>query len=141
MLNLKFEDKIKLWRDIRTQLENNSNPINLILDFIAKLPNSSRKINSWDPSYIVGPWELWEASSFTDFDKALLISYTFQLTERFKEAKIEIHITTNTKTEELLHLVYIDDRVISLQTNETWLAEQTPSHIVSQKIYQMDAIQ
>ena len=93
MYELKFEDKVKVWKDLREDLETSSKPFYLLSKFIKNLPRSTRKQNPWDPESVILPWHLIENNSFTEYDIALLSAYTLQLTDRFSDAKVEIHIS------------------------------------------------
>ena len=93
MYELKFEDKVKVWKDLREDLETSSKPFYLLSKFIKNLPRSTRKQNPWDPESVILPWHLIENNSFTEYEIALLSAYTLQLTDRFSDAKVEIHIS------------------------------------------------
>ena len=49
MYELKFEDKVKVWKDLRDKLESSIKPFDLLNQFVKDLPRSTRKTNPWDP--------------------------------------------------------------------------------------------
>ena len=55
MYDLKFEDKVRVWKDLRETIEVSSKPFNLLSQFIKSLPRSSRKENPWDPRSVAEP--------------------------------------------------------------------------------------
>lgn len=134
MYELKFEDKVKVWRDLRNQLESAARPFDLLNQFVKSLPRSSRKENPWDPKSVAEPWHLIENSSFTEYEIALLCAYTLQLTDRFSDAKVEIHISKDIKEDINMYLVYLDGSIVLGYNNEVFTSNFIPESIVSQKV-------
>ena len=134
MYELKFEDKVKVWRDLRNQLESAARPFDLLNQFVKSLPRSSRKENPWDPKSVAEPWHLIENSSFTEYEIALLCAYTLQLTDRFIDAKVEIHISKDIKEDTNMYLVYLDGSIVLGYNNEVFTSNLIPESIVSQKV-------
>ena len=137
MYELKFEDKVKVWRDLRNQLESAARPFDLLNQFVKSLPRSSRKENPWDPKSVTEPWHLIENSSFTEYEIALLCAYTLQLTDRFSDAKVEIHISKDIKEDVNMYLVYLDGSIVLGYNNEVFTSNSLPQSIVSQKVIQL----
>lgn len=137
MLELKFEDKVKVWRDLRDTLEVHPTPLQELMSFIKTLPVSSRKSSPFDPKSKIQPWHLLEHSSFTEYEIAQLCAYTLQLTDRFSQSKVEIHISTDIKEDESMFLVFLDGSIVLGYKNEVIDVNQLPKTIVSQKIYVM----
>ena len=137
MFELKFEDKVKVWKSLREQLETHPRPFEAVLQFVNKLHMSSKKDNAWDPKTKIEPWHLIEKNEFTEYEIAQLIAYTLQLTDRFSSTEIEIHISKETKKSNLIYLVYVDNFIVIGYNNEVTTVEELPEHIVSQKIYKM----
>lgn len=137
MFELKFEDKVKVWKSLREKLESHPRPFEAVLQFTNKLPRSSSKTNAWDPKAKVEPWHLIEKDAFSEYEIAQLTAYTLQLTDRFSSSKIEIHISKETKKSILLYLVYVDNFIVIGYNNGVMTVEELPGSIVSQKIYKM----
>ena len=137
MLELKFEDKVKVWKDLRSTLETHPNPLDCLMSFVNTLPVSSRKVNPWDPKTQVQPWELIGKESFTNYEFSLLICYTLQLTDRFSASQIEIHISKNIRNEEQLYLVYLDNNIVIGYGNDVMRVEDLPNYIISERGYSM----
>ena len=137
MYELKFEDKVKVWKDLRDDLESSPRPFDLLNKFIKDLPRSSRKENPWDPKSVAEPWHLIENSSFTEYEIALLCAYTLQLTDRFSDAKVEIHISKDIEEDVNMYLVYLDGSIVLGYNNEVFTSNSIPQSIVSQKVIQL----
>lgn len=137
MYELKFEDKVKVWRDLREQIETHPQPFKLLQDFLSTLPVSSRKPNAFDPTAQIQPWHLLENDSFTEYEIAQLCAYTLQLTDRFCQAKVEIHISKDIEKDELLYLVFLDGSIVLGYNNKAISIGKLPKTIVSQKVYAM----
>ena len=137
MYELKFEDKVKVWKDLREDLETSSKPFYLLSKFIKNLPRSTRKQNPWDPESVILPWHLIENNSFTEYEIALLSAYTLQLTDRFSDAKVEIHISKDLENEQTMYLVYLDKSIVLGYNNEVLTMNDLPENIISQKTIPM----
>ena len=140
MLGNKLEDKIKVWKDLRNKLEDHPRPFDMLVQFTNKLHVSSKKVNAFDPDSKIEPWHLIEKKEFTEYEIAQLIAYTLQLTDRFCDSNIEIHISKDTKKDNLVYLVYLDKGIILGYYNEAITVDELPKHIVSQKIYRLPPI-
>ena len=140
MLGNKLEDKIKVWKDLRNKLEDHPRPFDMLVQFTNKLHVSSKKVNAFDPDSKIEPWHLIEKNEFTEYEIAQLIAYTLQLTDRFCDSNIEIHISKDTKKDNLVYLVYLDKGIILGYYNEVITVDELPKHIVSQKIYRLPPI-
>ena len=137
MLGLKFEDKLRYWKDLREQLETHRRPFDILVQFTNKLPISARKINPWDPESMIEPWHLIEQEEFSEHEIAQLTAYTLQLTDRFSSANIEIHISKDNLKDELVFLVYLDKGIVLGYENEAITTKELPAHVVSQRIYKL----
>ena len=137
MHELKFEEKVRVWRKLRQDLESAYEPFRVLNDFISKLPRSTRKQNPWDPESVALPWNLIENNSFTEYEIALLCAYTLQLTERFSGTKVEIHISKDIKEDTNMYLVYLDGSIVLGYNEEVSSSNSIPQSIVSQKVIQL----
>ena len=137
MHELKFEDKVRVWKELREDLESAYEPFRVLNDFIQSLPRSNRKQNPWDPESVALPWHLIENKSFTEYEIALLCAYTLQLTDRFSQAKVEIHISKDIEKEVNMYLVYLDGSIVLGYNNEVFTSNLIPEGIVSQKVIQL----
>ena len=141
MFELKFEDKVKVWKNLRETLELHPRPFDAVLQFVRKLPLSAKKkTNAWDPKAKIEPWHLIEKTEFTEYEIAQLTAYTLQLTDRFSEAQIEIYISKENKKSKLLYLVYVDNFIVIGYNNEVTTVEELPANVIPQKIYSMPPI-
>ena len=106
-----------------------------------KLTELSKKIESKIASskkqFILDTFQKKEKDEFTEYEIAQLIAYTLQLTDRFCDSNIEIHISKDTKKDNLVYLVYLDKGIILCYYNEAITVDELPKHIVSQKIYRL----
>ena len=137
MFELKFEDKVKVWKSLREKLEDHPRPFDALTQFTSKLHVSARKVNAWDPNTQTQPWHLIEQDEFSEYEIAQLTAYTLQLTARFCNSNIEIHISKDVKKDIIYYLVYIDNGIILGYNKEAITVEELPEHVISQKIYMM----
>lgn len=140
MQELKFEDRVKVWRDLRDELEAHPRPFDRLLEFLSSLHISSKKSNAFDPDSQIQPWHLIDKDSFTEYEIAQLCAYTLQLTERFSTAKVEIHISKDIKNNEDMYLVYLDGSIVLGYQKTVITTDELPDHVISQKIYHLDPL-
>lgn len=141
MHELKFEEKVKVWRDLREKIEISKDPLKLLLEFTGKLARSSAKINAFDPKEFVEPWDLVMKDAFNDLEICLLSCYTLQLTDRFSNDKFEIHITEDIKSKSKYYLLIINkELVLGYNPDLVTSVDKLPKDIVSQRIYPMPAL-
>ena len=137
MNEIKFEQKVKLWKNLRVNLESHPRPFSLLTQFTSTLKTSSRKDSPWDPKSVIHPWNLIENNSFTEYEIALLTCYTLQLTDRFCLAEVEIHISKDLENEQTMYLVYLDKSIVLGYSNEVLTMNDLPENIISQKTIPM----
>lgn len=137
MLELKFEDKVRVWRSLREEIEVHEHPFSILIEFLNTLPVSSKKPNAFDPNSTIEPWNLLEKDSFTEYEIAQLCAYTLQLTDRFCGVPVEIHICKDLENDRYVYLVYLDRSTVLGYKDEAVKAEDLPKSIISQKIYSL----
>lgn len=141
MHELKFEEKVKVWRDLREKIEISKDPLKLLLEFTGRLARSSAKINAFDPKEFIEPWDLVMKDAFNDLEICLLSCYTLQLTDRFSNDKFEIHITEDVKSKSKYYLLIINKELVLGYTPDLVTSiNELPKDIISQRIYPMPAL-
>lgn len=141
MHELKFEEKVKVWRDLREKIEISKDPLKLLLEFTGRLARSSAKINAFDPKEFIEPWDLVMKDAFNDLEICLLSCYTLQLTDRFSNDKFEIHITEDVKSKSKYYLLIINKELVLGYTPDLVTSiDELPKDIISQRIYPMPAL-
>lgn len=141
MFDLPYEDRLRAWRNFRNYLEESRKPLQDTINFVNQAPVGKLEFNVWNDSEWPQPWELVERNQFSEFAKILLICYTLQLTERFAEEKVEIHIGSRVENNEMLFLLYFGDQVIGYVYDIPVPVDQLPKSIVSQRIFTMPKLQ
>jgi len=111
MFEKKLEDRLSAWRNFRETLENTLTPFEDVIEFYRRAPLVSIHTDPWDSSRWPNPWQLLEENEYCDFCTVLGWCYSLQLTDRFKDAKFEIHIVTD-KQLGYRYLLLIDDVVL-----------------------------
>lgn len=142
MFDLQYEDRLRAWRDFRNYLEESRKPIQDTINFVNQAPVGKLELNLWNNSEWPQPWELVEATRFSEQAKILLICYTLQLTERFADQKVEIHIGSRVENnDDLLFLLYIGEYVVGYIYDIPVPVSDLPKSLVSQRIYTMPRLQ
>jgi len=141
MNNLPFEQRLASWRDFRLTLETAEDPLQDCIDFWHSVPEVSFQADPYEQSTWPDPWQMIEENIYCAFVKILAICYTLQLTDRFTQAKIEIHITHNTEESTTQYLLLVDDRVIGFKGDTHVARSEIPKSLKSQQSYSMSPLQ
>lgn len=141
MFALPYEQRLSVWRDLRQQLENSDDSIQDAIDFWNRAPEVSFQADPYDQSTWPDPWQMIEENIFCPFVKILAICYTLQLTDKFSQAEIEIHITHNTEESTTLYLLFVDNRVIGFKGDTHVARSELPENFKSQHSYSMSPLQ
>lgn len=141
MFNLPYEEKINAWRCLRLSLEKCADPIQTVVDFGNSAPLVEREVNPWNQQEFPSPWELIQQNRYTEFCRILLICYTLQLTDRFSTEHFEIHICTDADSSEQMHLLRVGNLIIGYDNSCAILYQNLPDTVLSQRIYEMPALQ
>lgn len=113
MFNKRYQDRLFEWAKLRSRIETDVSPFEMVIVFYATAPSVSIQVDPYDPETWLGPWELIYENQYCEFSKMLAFAYTLKLTERFIDSEIEIHICTNKQKQELDYCVVVDNVVIS----------------------------
>jgi len=136
MFNKPYEEKLKLWADFRTSLEQESDPIQAAIDFYSQSPKTSLNADPWDRDSWPTPWELLSDNEYCDFTRVLGICYSLQLTDCFKGSKFEIHICTHA-SRGYVFLLAVDNQIIGWEEDTYVDYSQLPESVVPQHVYPM----
>ena len=91
MFNKHGTDRLADWKQFREQLEHSQNPYQELVEFWAAAPFVSPYLNPENPAEWPDPWHLVLDSRLDDLAISLGMLYTIKLTQRFIDAKCEIH--------------------------------------------------
>jgi hypothetical protein len=111
MFELELEDRLSAWSDLRKRINTSTDPLKDVIDFWSTIPFVAHN-HKIDPFYQASwptPWEIIVDNRYDDFTKAVMIGYTLQLTEKFKDCNIQIKTLVDTQAKRLYNAVYIDD--------------------------------
>ena len=124
MFNKSFVEKIKMWRELRIQLETAENPFDLVLDFWKMAPVITIATDPYDKNTWPDPWEMIRQNEYCEFMKILAIFYTLQLTDRFSRSDFEIHIFLDNEESKTIYLLSVDKNSIGYY-NESYIKRVT----------------
>jgi hypothetical protein len=141
MFDKKYEERLQLWHDFRSQLETSLDPIQDTIEFYKTAPLNSIAADAWTQDSWPNPWELLEENNYCAFVKILAICYTLQLTDVLSPVNYEIHITQDPKTSTTYYLLYVGDRVIGFHGDTHVAKDKLPKSLTSELEYSMPPLQ
>ena len=137
MFEEKYEKRLQSWHDFREELESHPDPLQHSIDAYQHVPRVSIHTDPWDQKMWPQPWELIHENQYCTFCTVLGMCYSLQLTERFKEESVEIHICIDREKNETFYLLMIQDRVIGYNDVSHISISDLPKEIISQRVYTM----
>lgn len=110
MFQLTAEDRLRSWRDFRTEV--NSLPLEIALvktaELWSKAPHVPYYLEYQDYQSWPGPWELIHENYYCDIARCLGIVYTMQLTEHKKDLTVEFRVYTDPETQYVYNLSWFN---------------------------------
>lgn len=124
MFDLDTDSRITIWVDHRKSLDCSNDPLQDCWEFWKPAPfiPYNRLVDPFFQRSWPTPWEIIAENKYDDFTRALMISWTLKLTERFKNSKIEIKSFVDSSLLRQYNCVFI---------NEDWILnynDYTPIH-------------
>lgn len=138
--NKTYEDRLRIWHDFRQELETAKDPVKLAIETYDTVPTEHISVDPYTPSAWPNPWELIKENSYCLFGKLLGIGYSLQLTERFSQAKFEIHIFIDRAKSNHYYLLSVGDVVIGYENQLRITGQTIPKNLQPQMHYTMPAL-
>ena len=135
MFDKKYEERLQLWHDFRSQLETSLDPIQDTIEFYKTAPLNSIAADAWTQDSWPNPWELLEENNYCAFVKILAICYTLQLTDVLSQASYEIHITRDNENSETYYLLFVNDIVIGFNGDTHVHRSKLPNTLRSELVH------
>lgn len=111
MFNQTTDQRISSWINLRSMVEEDSDPLQLVWNFWHQCPFIPYNKNV-DPYYQKNwptPWEIIAHNKYDDFTKALMIAWTLKLTKKFENSHIDIRIMIDDKNNKSYNIVFVDE--------------------------------
>ena len=140
MYNKKYEERLAIWSNFRSSLEDSNSPFLDVVEFYASAPKTRYTVDPWGQSTWPDPWQLLEENLYCEFSVVLGMCFSLQLTDKFSGSNFEIHISTNNKTAEINYLLFVDDICVNYKDGVI-SKEDLPEALYSQSIYSMPVLQ
>lgn len=141
MFDKKYEDRLVAWKEFRDHLETCSDPLQQVIEFYKHTPRVSIMVDPYDQDTWLDPWQLLKHNQYCAFSTVLAQSYSLQLTKRFNQVPIKIHIDTDQERSQTHFLLHVQERVIGYDINRHVPLSELPKNLKPQKIYPMPALQ
>ena len=111
MFNQPVDLRLTEWINHRRQLDVSIDPLQEVWDFWHLAPFTPHNKNI-DPHFQrswPSPWQIIEENKYDEFTRALMISWTLKLTNKFQQSKIESRRMVDNNRLREYNLIYIDD--------------------------------
>jgi hypothetical protein len=129
MFNQSPDERLSIWSKFRHTLDQSTDPLMDLITFWQTAPfvPYNRSVDPYNQYAWPTPWEIVIENKYDDFTKALMMSWTLKLTDKFKDARIEIKTYTDTVKNRQYNLVFIDDcDVLNYYDNDIISAAAVP---------------
>lgn len=131
MFDKPYYERLRVWRQLRNDLETSTTPFEDVLGFWRMAPLGRPYADPYDSDSWPDPWELIHDNIFCEFLQILGICYTLQLTERFSTSSFEIHITLDKENDAIVYLLFVDNQAIGYY-NDGSVDKNDIKHLVCQ---------
>lgn len=134
------DERLSIWSDFRKELETSSDPLNDLISFWKDCPfiPYNRKVDPFNQYNWPTPWEIIVENRYDDFTKALMMSWTLKLTDRFKTSRIEIKTYTDRQKPRGYNLVFVnDDQVVNYNDNFVVDSISLPEHLILENVLEI----
>mgnify|MGYP003624221880 FL=1 len=142
MFNKRYEERLITWAGFRDSLEDAEEPFRQVQELYNTCPLVSMYTDPYDISTWPDPWQLVEENQYCEFRIVLAQCYSLQLTERFTDAKFEIHIYVDQDKSDMKYLLIInDEHVLGYDRYEVVSKSSLPETLQPQMSHLMHTIQ
>jgi hypothetical protein len=141
MFNLPPDERLSTWSNFRRQLDISEDPFRDSIDFWLTAPfvPYNKDVDPYNVKSWPTPWEIIIENKYDDFTKALLMSWTLKLTDKFKDSKIEIKTYIDNKNKRQYNMVFINDaQVLNYVDNAVTTPQEVPESFFIENIIQVE---
>lgn len=141
MFDLDPDNRISAWSHFRASLDESPTPLDDVIEFWQGAPfvPYNRNVDPFNRYAWPTPWDIIVENLYDDFTKALMMSWTLKLTDKFKNSKIEIKTYTDNEKNKVYNLVVVDDTsVINYYDNSLIDAQDLPDSIRLENLIEVD---
>jgi len=129
MFELPSDDRLTAWAEHRRLLDISEDPIQDLINFWSNAPYIpfNRNIDPYNQNAWPTPWDIIVENKYDDFTKALMMSWTLKLTDKFKDSQIEIKTYTDAAKNREYNIVIVDqDQMINYYDNSAVSVDELP---------------
>lgn len=112
MFDLHGNERLAEWKKIRDRIEIDQDPFQIVSDLWSSAPLVNAFLDSRNGIGWPDPWHLILDNRYDDLAICLGIVYTLQLTQRFMDAKYEIHMSINPQDNTPYFFVVVNESVV-----------------------------
>lgn len=145
MFQLNNEDRLKVWREFRTELDSLpfETALNRVAEFWGRAPFVPYHLDINDPDNWPDPWTLITENHYCDLAKALGIVYTIALTTHGNGLEYEIRVYNDPSKGYDYNLVYLDQGkyILNMIDSEFVNIEQVEQKLVLKKTFSSKQLQ
>ncbi len=141
MFDLDPDSRISAWSEFRSKLNHSDTPLEDVIEFWQAAPFTpyNKNVDPFNRYSWPTPWEIIIDNKYDDFTKALMMSWTLKLTDKFKNSRIEIKTYTDEQNNRMYNLVVVDDKhVINYVDNSLTGTESLPETIRLENLVEVE---
>lgn len=141
MFDLDPDSRISAWSQFRSKLDTSKKPLEDVIEFWKNAPFTpyNKRVDPFNQYAWPTPWEIIVDNCYDDFTKALMMSWTLKLTDKFKDCQIEIKTYTDEQNNRMYNLVIVDNKhVINYNDNSLVGTENLPETIRLENLIEVE---
>lgn len=137
-----LEIRLDSWRNLRKNIETIQEPLELVCNYWQKAPfiPYNTNIDRYNYRSWPTPWEIICENKYDDFTRALMIGWTLQLTEKYKDSAISIKTMVDKEKNIEYNIVYVDNIwALNYKDDGPVLAHLVPDSFIVENLIELRA--
>jgi hypothetical protein len=130
-----YEDRLATWKKLRSQIDNEVDPLQVAIDFWKTIPKISRNLDPYDKTTWPDPWQMIQENAYCEYTATLAVGYTLMLSNCGKDWSYEIQVGLDRSQSKLYYMLIVEDRVVGFEQEKSVHISDIPKNIHIEKTH------
>ena len=130
-----YEDRLATWKKLRSQIDNEVDPLQVAIDFWKTIPKISRNLDPYDKTTWPDPWQMIQENAYCEYTATLAVGYTLMLSNCGKNWSYEIQVGLDRSQSKLYYMLIVEDRVVGFEQEKSVHISDIPKNIHIEKTH------
>jgi hypothetical protein len=130
-----YEDRLATWKKLRSQIDNEVDPLQVAIDFWKTIPKISRNLDPYDKTTWPDPWQMIQENAYCEYTATLAVGYTLMLSNCGKNWSYEIQVGLDRSQSKLYYMLIVEDLVVGFEQEKSVHISYIPKNIHIEKTH------